>query len=482
MNEVVIGLDVATADVRAVAVTPDGNVVARAAQPLPPPERAGNGRAEQSPVHADVAVAVLARLGADLRCPVRAVAVTATSGTVVPCSDDLAPVGQALLYNDRRAGQPGVGIDPGLVAAAPALARVAWLHRHRPAPRYRHVSDLVVARLTGEDVPTDTSHALKTGADPQTLRWSAHLLDAAEVPESRLPRLASPGTPVGGLSAGTASATGLAAGVPVVLGMTDGCTGQIAAGAVRTGDTVGVLGTTLVVKVAAPRRVADSALGVYSHLAPDRYWWAGGASNAGAGALRNAFPDADLAALDLAAAAHGPARTLRYPVPGRGERFPFVAPDAGGPLDDEAADPGEHYRALLDGVAYVERLALDVLAGAGAASRGAVRAVGGGSRSLPWLRIRATVLGRPLVVPAEASSAFGVAVLAASSAVHSDLAAAVDAMVTLARTVEPDPTEKAQLDGGYARFVDALVRRGWLSPHPTTTTQDRRISPEQIEV
>ncbi|MGW5671855.1 FGGY family carbohydrate kinase, partial [Micromonospora sp. NPDC003776] len=220
MNEVVIGLDVATADVRAVAVTPDGEVVARAAQPLPTPQRAGGGRAEQSPDHADVAVAVLARLGADLHCPVRAVTVTATSGTVVPCSDDLAPVGPALLYNDRRAGQPGAGVDPGLVAAAPALARIAWLHRHRPAPRYRHVSDLVVARLTGEDVPTDTSHALKSGADPQTLRWPAYLLDAAEVPESALPRLAPPGTPVGGLSAGSASATGLAAGVPVVLGMT----------------------------------------------------------------------------------------------------------------------------------------------------------------------------------------------------------------------------------------------------------------------
>ncbi|MGW5670638.1 FGGY-family carbohydrate kinase, partial [Micromonospora sp. NPDC003776] len=122
------------------------------------------------------------------------------------------------------------------------------------------------------------------------------------------------------------------------------------------------------------------------------------------------------------------------------------------------------------GRAAIERLALDVLARAGAPSRGAVRAVGGGSRSRPWLRIRATVLGRPFVVPAEASSAYGAAVLAASSTVHSDLAAAVDAMVALTRTIEPDPAERARLDEGYARFVDALVRRGWLSPHPTTTS------------
>ncbi|MBX6355623.1 MAG: FGGY-family carbohydrate kinase [Micromonosporaceae bacterium] len=466
MTGLLIGLDVATADVRAVAVTPDGAVVARAGAPLPQPERDATGRAEQRPVHPDVVEAVLAQLSARLPGPVAALSVTATSGTVVPCTAELAPAGPALLYNDRRAAEPGSGVDRQLVAAAPALASIAWLQRHRPASRYRHVSDLVVARLTGEDAPSDTSHALKTGADPQTLRWPAHLLAAAQVAPSQLPRLSRPGTVAGGLSARSAAVTGLPAGTPVVLGMTDGCAGQVAAGGVHPGDAVGVLGTTLVVKLAARHRVSDPALGVYSHFAPDGLWWPGGASNAGAGVLRDAFPGADLHALDLAAAAHGPATVLVYPVSRGGERFPFVTPDAGGPLDGTPAGPTEHYRALLDGVSYVERLALEVLAAAGAPSHGPVRAVGGGSRSGTWLRIRASVLGRPVVVPAEASSAFGAAVLAASSTVHSGLAAAVDAMVRLARTVEPDPAEQPRLDDGYARFVDALVARGWLARAP----------------
>lgn len=480
MTDLVIGLDVATADVRAVAVTPDGTVVARAAAPLPPPDRGIAGRTEQKAVHPDVAEAVLAQLTAKVGGPAKAVAVTATSGSVVPCSADLVPVGPALLYDDRRAGEPGSGVDPALVQTAPALARIGWLERHRPADRYRHVSDLVVARLTGEDVPSDTSHALKTGADPETRRWAGHLLDVAGVAESQLPRLCRPGAVVGDLSARSASLTGLPVGTPVVLGMTDGCAGQVAAGAVRPGDAVGVLGTTLVVKVVASRRVADQALGVYSHLAPDGCWWPGGASNAGAGVLRSDFPDADLQALDLAAAQRGPAHALVYPVARPGERFPFMTPDAGGWLCGEPAGREEHYRALLDGVAYVERLALDVLAAAGAASRGAIRAVGGGSRSRPWARIRATVLGRPLLVPAEASSAFGAAVLAASSTVHRDLAAAVDSMVRLAATVDPDPAEQPRLHDGYGRFVAALVERGWLPP-AQTKNPDRSINSDPIE-
>jgi D-ribulokinase len=464
---VLIGLDVATADVRAVAVTPEGMVVARAAAPLPAPERAVAGRAEQQPVHADVVEAVLAQLSTRLPGPVAALAVTATSGTVVPCSAGGVPVGPALLYNDRRAGEPDSGVDSGLVTAAPALARIAWLQRHRPAAQYRHVSDLVVARLTGSDAPTDTSHALKTGADPESLRWPADLLARSQVAESQLPRLSRPGAVVGELSARSAASTGLPAGTPVVLGMTDGCAGQVAAGGVRQGDAVGVLGTTLVVKLVAEHKVTDAALGVYSHLAPDRRWWPGGASNAGAGALQETFPGADLPAFDLAAAAHGPARALVYPVARGGERFPFVSADAGGPLLGRPASTEEHYRALLDGVSYVERLALEVLASAGAPSRGPLRAVGGGSRSVTWLRIRASVLGRPLVVPAEASSAFGAAVLAASSTVHTDLTAAVDAMVRLTDTVDPDPAEQPRLDDGYARFVDALVGCGWLPAAPT---------------
>jgi sugar (pentulose or hexulose) kinase len=474
VTELLVGLDVATADVRAVAVTPDGTVVARAAAPLPPPERSLAGRAEQSPVHPDVVEAVLAHLSARLPGPVGALAVTATSGTVVACSADGMPVGPALLYNDRRAGEPGSGVDPALVATAPALARIAWLQRHRPAAQYRHVSDLVVARLTGSDAPSDTSHALKTGADPRTLRWPAHLLAMAKVAESQLPRLCRPGAAVGGLCARSAAATGLPAGTPVVLGMTDGCAGQVAAGGVRPGDAVGVLGTTLVVKLVAEHRVSDATLGVYSHLAPDGRWWPGGASNAGAGALRDAFPGADLPALDRAAAAHGPARALVYPVARGGERFPIVTPAAGGPLGGEPGSTEERYRALLDGVSYVERLALEMLAAAGAPSKGVVRAVGGGSRSVTWLRIRASVLGRPLVVPAEASSAFGAAVLAASSTVHPGLTAAVDAMVRLADTVDPDPAEQPRLDDGYARFVDALVERGWLALAPMSSTNATR--------
>jgi hypothetical protein len=59
--------------------------------------------------------------------------------------------------------------------------------------------------------------------------------------------------------------------------------------------------------------------------------------------------------------------------------------------------------------------------------------------------------------------------------VHRGLAEAVDAMVSIERTVDPDPTEKSRLDDGYGRFVDALAERGWLPGNPNLPITSDRI-------
>lgn len=452
----VIGVDVATRTVRAVAADPSGTVLAEASRALPEPSRPRPGWSEQEPSYAYGALTVLREVTAALGGrPVAGVSVTATSGTVVPCDRDGAATGPALLYDDRRASRE---------AEAPALARVAWLARHRTAARYLHVSDVVVAALTGGVPPTDVSHALKTGADPVRVRWPEERLAAAGIDPGALPSLALPGTVAA--EAGTAGAreAGLPAGTPIVLGMTDGCTGQIAAGAVRPGESVGVLGTTLVLKAVTAHRLESADGAVYSHRAPgaSASWWAGGASNTGAGVLSTLFPGAELPRLDAEAGRRGPATTVCYPLVGAGERFPFARPDARGFRVGEPSDEADAYRSVLEGVAFTERLGFAGLAAAGAPVGGALRAVGGGSRSPVWLRIRATVQGRPVEVPREPASGFGAAVLAAAATVHDGLPAAVTAMVRTRERVEPDDRERTALEASYARFVDALTERGWV--------------------
>jgi D-ribulokinase len=460
---VVVGVDVATAEIRATAVDPCGAVAATAARPLPPPTRPRPGWSQQQAYYADEAFAVLRTLSARLRRrPVAGISVTSTSGTIVPCDTRGAPTGEALLYDDRRTA-PGSwnGELPS------ALGRIAWLEKHRPAPRYLHVADVVVAALAGGIQPADTSHALKSGADPETLRWPGRLLSRLGVSARAMPGLERPGAVVAEVCGAAAAHTALAAGTPIVLGMTDGCTGQIAAGAVTPGDAVSVLGTTLVVKAVTPTRPRTQGTAVYSHRAPDDCWWPGGASNVGAGVLTSArrgrdLAAHDLAALDLAADANGPARVCCYPLTRRGERFPFDRADAEGFWTGRPRDRVEEHRALLEGVAFTERLALQVLGRAGDFGAGPLRAVGGASRSDVWLRIRATATGRPVWVPEHPSSGFGAAVLAAGSTVHGSFADAVAAMVRPGRTADPDERQRDALETSYGRFLAALRERGYL--------------------
>ncbi|MBB3083809.1 FGGY-family carbohydrate kinase [Geodermatophilus sabuli] len=470
----VLGVDVATAAVRVLAVAVGtGDVVATAQAPLPAPASPRPGEQEQPPVHADVVRAAVRAVTADLgprAAAVGALAVTATSGSVVPTGPDGTPVGAALLYADRRgaAAAERVAAATGRpVGAASTLLRLAWLAAQDAGGggaggrRYLHVPDVVVADLTGRLV-TDTSHALKAGIDPVAARWPAAQLAAAGVPVAALPELVHPGTVVGEVRPAVAADLGLPPGVRVVAGMTDGCTAQLAAGAVAPGRTAGVLGTTLVLKGVADAEVTGFGGAVYSHLAPDGRWWPGGASNAGAGVLTGDGGPPDLAAADADAARLGPSPWTVYPLPGTGERFPFARPDATGFLvGGGSPSPAELHRARLDGVALVERLGLERLAALGIASADH-RVVGGGTRSAVWTTIRASALNRPVSRPAEPSSAFGAAVLAAAAVTGTPPVDAADAMVRRAAVVDPDPAQVGPLEEGYRRLAGELRRRGWL--------------------
>jgi len=453
----VLGVDLATAAVRVLAVDAGtGEVVGSASEPLPPPTVPGPGQQEQRPVHAPVARDVVRAVTAGLgprAAHVGALAVSATSGSVVPTDARGRPIGPALLYADQR----GADLAPA-AGAASTVGRLAWLAAAFPTARYLHVPDVVVADLSGRLV-TDTSHALKAGVDPVAARWPDRLLTAAGIPVAALPELVHPGDVVGEVRREVAADLGLPPGVEVVAGMTDGCTAQLAAGAVSPGRTTGVLGTTLVLKGVAVQEVTGLEGAVYSHLAPDGSWWPGGASNTGAGVLAGT---PDLAAADAAAARLGPSPWTAYPLPGKGERFPFARPDATafllGPGTPSAP---ELHRALLDGVALVERLGLQRLAALGVGSTDH-RVVGGGTRSAVWTTIRASALGRPVSLPAEPSSAFGAAVLAAAVLTGDPVPATADRMVRSAAVVDPDPAQVGPLDEAYCRLTSELRHRGWL--------------------
>ncbi|MGW7054280.1 FGGY-family carbohydrate kinase [Streptomyces sp. NPDC054887] len=473
---VVAGVDVATAAVRVVCADATGRVLSEGRAPLPRPVRGAGGHSEQD-ARAWWPAAAAALREATGALPgggheVVAVAVCATSGTLVLASPDGDPVGPALMYDDRRAADlnakaqelgarrwRALGLAVGPTAA---LGRFVWYaNRALPGQVVLHTPDLLGRKLTGHPVAADWSHALKTGYDPRAGEWAGEVFDAFGVSPGLLPAVRPPGTEVGTVCARAAAETGLPAGCRVRLGMTDGCAGQIATGAVEPGRFVGVLGTTYVLKGVTRELVTDPSGALYSHRHPDGWWLPGGASNTGGEALAAVDPGR-LPALDAAADARGPASCLNYPLRREGERFPFVSGDARGFLTGTPQDEADGHRAALEGVAFLERLAVERVQALGVEVRGPLHAAGGGSRSDLWNRIRATVLGKPLRVAERAETAFGAALLAAAGTLHPDLTAGAAAMTAAGRAVEPVERERAALEESYGRFVAQLRARGWL--------------------
>lgn len=411
------------------------------------------------------------------RTRIAAVSVCATSGTVVAVDGSGRPAGPALMYGDRRAaaqaaaahaaGEPRWRRLGVRIGASFGLPKLAWLCSQSAAAgaarHLWHASDVVVARLIGGVPPTDWSHALKSGYDVLAGEWPAEVLDALGIPGDLLPDVLPPTAVAGRVDERAAAATGLPARCEVRLGMTDGCASQIAAGADVGGRFAGVLGTTLVVKGASDDLLQDPSGAVYSHRHPEGHWLPGGASNVGGRALVEAFGADELPRLDAAAAGRGPVRCVCYPLTGIGERFPFSDENATAFWLGQPADEGERYRAILEGVAFVERLCHAHLSDLGARIDPPVVATGGGSRSAVWNRVRASVLGSPLEVAVTGESAFGACVLAAAGSLHPDFCSARAAMVRRGHIVEPETAEQDLLQDGYERFLNALVARGWVS-------------------
>ncbi|MCP2164534.1 FGGY-family carbohydrate kinase [Goodfellowiella coeruleoviolacea] len=474
-DDVWVGVDLGTQGVKVLAATGTGRVLGRGSAPLDD-HRAGP-RHEQDPEQWWTALVTACRtaLAEVPAAAVRRVAVCATSGTLVVADHDLRPLLPALMYDDLRAADDGADlldrVDESVwrrlgVRPQPswAVAKLAWLGRNARGELARgvvlHQADFVTSRLAGELLPSDTSHALKSGADPVSATWPDEIRAVLGLPEHALPRLVRPGGVIGEVSRAAAEVTGLPAGAAIVAGMTDGCASQLATGALTVGSWNSVLGTTLVFKGVAERQVFDTS--VYSHLGPDGRWWPGGASSTGAGVLTTAFPGADLAALDRDAPLDEPAGCVSYPLAGRGERFPFVAADAEGFTLGQPRGELDRYVSVLQGVAYLERLCVAHLGSLGAPVGESIRVTGGGVRSAPWTQLRADVLGRRLEVPAVTEPAFGMAVLAASS--EYGLAASAERMVRVDREFLPRPEVGDRLAAGYHRLADALAQRGWLPP------------------
>ncbi len=423
MHGLVIGLDLGTSGVRAVAVDAAGKILGLGSASLPPTKTTGNRR-EQSPEDWwNGCRKALDELGTkvDLSAA-RAIAVDATSGTILPVDNHNRPLAPARMYDDADTGDLAAKIKdlaPRESAAHGATSPAARALEWAKLPRLHcilHQADWINGCLGATNWQTDENNALKTGYDPVSRCWPDWLSGFGLSP-GLLPEVVPVGTPIGHVSGQAALALGLPEGITIAAGTTDGCATFLASGATLPGEASTALGSTIVLKLLSDRPIFAPALGIYSHRLGDT-WLAGGASNCGGKTLLQFFTPDQLSTLEASLEPSKPTGTDFYPLPSVGERFPVSDPNLAPRLTPRPTDDAVFLQGIYEAFARVEQTGFAKLAELGGPALRSVRHAGGGSKSAAWMSLRAKSLGVPLTPAWCEEAAAGAARLAWRSLGH----------------------------------------------------------------
>lgn len=472
-----IGIDIGTQGARVVILDETGKQHAAAEEVFQLSERS---REEQSPVEwwescLRLVPAALSQLPD--REKVKAIAVTSTSGTIIPIDKQYNPLHPAIMYSDPRSAEEAKRCKDiaersnvkGYKAfnASSGLPKMCWYLHHFPEKKeelhqFIHAADFINGRLSGIYEVTDYTNAMKSGYDLHNNSWPAYISEELGIRPLWLQKVRPSGEPVAFILPELAKQWGLKADVVITTGMTDGCASQVASGAVSPGQWNTTIGTTLVIKGVTAKELTDPSGAIYNHRHPSGYWMPGGASNTGADWVSRLFEGQDLNELGKKAGQLLPVEAMAWPLLQQGERFPFVAPEARGFWPDD--QPAELiFAACMEGVAFIERYAYLQIKRLSGEKIDNIFSAGGGSNSDTWLRIRSAVLNKPVKKMKNVTGAAGAAVLAASKTHFQSLEEAAAGMVHPELTVEPAPALIEPYRKKYQLFIDELTKRKILA-------------------
>ncbi|MCF3109259.1 FGGY-family carbohydrate kinase [Niabella sp. CC-SYL272] len=474
----VIGIDLGTQGLRVVVLDTKGAIAASAEQgfPLSPQMRMEQDPDEWWTICRACLDKAIGQLSAPQRARVTAIAVDSTSGTVIPMNEAYRPLHPAIMYSDQRSGIQAKKCTAAArqyhsqgfngFSTSTGLAKMVWFAETFPEKaadifQWIHAADYITGKLCGVWNVTDYTNVLKSGYDLSLLRWPEYISETLGIKKEWLQEVRPSGTVIGTLNADLARGLRLPADVSVTTGVTDGCASQVASGAMQPGQWNTTIGTTLVIKGVSVKEIKDPLNRLYNHRHPAGYWMPGGAGNIGADWVSAGFKE-DLAHYNAAAASLTPTGKIAYPLIQKGERFPFVAPEAQGFGPDDVSKE-LLYTANMEGVAFAERYAYELIQSLSEEPVEAIYTAGGGSNSDTWLQIRSDILQKPVCKMKHVSGAVGAAIVAASTTCFNDITEATTALTQAAKWVIPRVVSRQQYSDQYDRFLKTMKAYGFIN-------------------
>lgn len=363
-----------------------------------------------------------------------------------------------------------------------------WKHEHpetfRQICAFAQPGGYVVMRLCGLDGAAafvDASYLHFSGfADNQRNQWDDGLCQQFEVDPAKLPRIVAPHQIVGELIPAMASACGLKPGVPIVAGCGDTAASFLACGATQPGICVDVAGTASVFATTTSEfqpDVTHKTMGCGQSATPGLWhpyaYINGGGMNLGwfRKELANRGGAEEIVHLTFEDLNH----LVEALEPATDD--PFFIPHLGG-----RASPGQPYlrgawigltwthtlghlyKALLEGVALEYGIYMQILHDLYTHfSPTEIRITGGGEKSAAWNRLKADILGIPVVqIQRKEGAPLGAALLAGFGVgLFPDLPNAASQWIATGDIIQPildRSTHYQQRIACYADYMQAINR------------------------
>jgi len=470
-----LGIDLGTSSVKALLIDAEQAIVDSASADVAL-SRPHQGWSEQDPADwiaaTENALAGLQRNHAAEMAAVRGIGLSGHMHGATLLGADNEVLRPCIMWNDVRSHAEAAALDAdprfraitgNIVFPGFTAPKLAWVKNNEPDvfAKVRKVllpKDYLRFWLTGEHISDMSDSAGTSWLDTGKRAWSSELLAATELSEEHMPSLVEGSEPGGRLRAEIASRFGLPAGITVAGGAGDNAAAAIGMGTVHDGQAFASLGTSGVLFAANNAYLpnAESAVHAFCHALPDT-WHQMGVILSATDSLNWYETITGVDAAELSAALGetllDPSGVIFLPYLG-GERTPHNDASIRGGFAGIGHESGRDVltRSVMEGVCFAFRDCLEALKEAGTTLDRAT-AVGGGSRSVYWLKLMATVLGVPVEVPAEGDfgAAFGAARLGLMAAEGAD-PASVCAPPAIEAVHEPDRNLEPAYADAYGRY------------------------------
>ena len=485
-----LGLDIGTTTIKAILYDPSSGQIVHKATQQTPVEHPSPELSQHDPLMLWQAICECLKAVRQNQ-PISALAISSFAEAGLPLDKNGNPLYPLIAWYDQRTTPQAdwwktqltieelYSISGQRLSPSFGANKYLWIKEHHPEviAKMQHwlsASDYIFWNLTGE-FATDYSQASRTMLfDQRQLDWSRKMLELVGLDEKQLPPIHCSGTLAGKITHKAAELTGLPEGLPCVLGGHDHLCAALAAGAYQPGVVIDSMGTSESILVVlndfqTDLSVVRHGFVCYAHVVPNLFmlkagihaaggaieWLAGLLSASGHEKNPIPYPEFEIEAEKGVGKAIGPIWLPHFIGSGTPEMdWNSRAALVGAKLDHTR---GDILRGLLESQSFWLKQNLDEIRLLSGQSFQQVILIGGTTRLRLLSRLKASIIGLPMVLPdLPESSATGAALLAGLGVgVFKSPQEAVSSIHVKNEIIKPEPA----LTKWYQPIYEKLYRR-----------------------